>query len=112
MPAKLWGRAEGVRTLIRQTTQAGAPVVFGLVADAFSGTAGGTGSSGRVPAATSTGLRDAFLIMLVPLVLNGVALLFARRSYPMDIATAIASEARRATAVASDVPQPDGRGRP
>jgi hypothetical protein len=30
----------------------------------------------------------------------------------MDIATAIASEARRANAVASDVPQPDGRGRP
>jgi MFS family permease len=115
MPAKLWGRAEGVRTLIRQTTQAAAPVVFGLVADAFGGIAGATGSSGRIPAATSTGLRDAFLIMLLPLALNGVALLFARRSNPAHIATAVATEVRRSdirAAVASEARHEDGRDRP
>jgi MFS family permease len=95
MPSKLWGRAEGVRTLTRQATQAGAPLVFGLLADAFGGSAGASASSQRVPAATTLGLQDAFLIMLVPLALNGVALLGARRSYPRDIATALASEARR-----------------
>jgi hypothetical protein len=53
--------------------------------------------------------------MLLPLALNGVALLFARRSYPADIATAVATEVRRSdirAAVASEARHEDGRDRP
>jgi MFS family permease len=92
IPARLWGRAEGVRTLIRQSAQAAAPLLFGLLADALGGSTSALGSSQRVSAATTAGLEYAFLIMLIPLALNGVALLAARRSYPADVATAIASE--------------------
>ena len=35
MHHRLWGRAEAVRTLLRRSLTAGAPVVFGLVADAL-----------------------------------------------------------------------------
>jgi predicted MFS family arabinose efflux permease len=92
MPSGLWGRAEGVRTLVRQTAQAAAPVAFGLLADALGGGGSAFGSGGHVSAATADGLDYAFLIMLLPLALNGGALLVARRSYPADVATAIASE--------------------
>ena len=95
MPAGLWGRAEGVRALLRQLAQAGAPLVFGLLADTLTG--GGHAlhaqSPGAVSGATVQGLQYAFLIMLVPLALNGIVLLGARRYYPADVATAIASEA-------------------
>lgn len=72
VPAPLWGRAEGVRTLLRQTGQAAAPILFGLLAD-------------------TTGLQAAFLILLVALVLNGALLLAARRDYATDVATAAAA---------------------
>jgi predicted MFS family arabinose efflux permease len=91
MPARLWGRAEGVRTLLRQTAQAGAPLLFGVLADAFGGNTA-VASQHHVSAATTAGLKYTFLIMLVPLALNGLLLLGARRSYPADVATAIASE--------------------
>jgi MFS family permease len=92
VPARLWGRAEGVRTLLRQTAQAGAPILFGVVADVLAGGGGAFVSQQHVSAATTRGLQYAFLIMLVPLVLNGVSLLAARQRYPADVATAIASE--------------------
>jgi MFS family permease len=91
MPARLWGRAEGVRTLLRQTAQAAGPLLFGLVADLLSG-GHAVASQGQVSAAATRGLQEAFLIMLVPLTLNGLFLLHARHSYPADVATAIASE--------------------
>ena len=90
MPARLWGRAEGVRTLLRQTAQAGAPLLFGALADLFGGHA--VASQSHVSAATTAGLEYTFLIMLIPLALNGLLLLGARRSYPADVATAVASE--------------------
>jgi MFS family permease len=96
IPARLWARAEGVRTLVRQSAQAVAPLAFGLLADALGGGASTLGSSQRVSAATTRGLDFAFLIMLVPLVLNGLALLGARASYPADVASAIATERRAA----------------
>jgi MFS family permease len=92
MPSGLWGRAEGVRTLLRQSSQAAAPVLFGLLADELGGPGSAAGSTGHVSAATARGLRDAFLIMLVPLGLNGLALLKAKSSYPTDVATAADSE--------------------
>jgi MFS family permease len=91
MPARLWGRAEGVRTLLRQTAQAGAPLLFGRLADALGG-ANAFGSQSTGSAAAAHGLGYAFLIMLVPLALNGAMLFGARRSYPADVATAVASE--------------------
>lgn len=80
MHHRLWGRAEGVRTLVRTALQAVAPVTFGLTADAF----GGTG--------VGAGLEDAFLVMLAPLAVSGVIVLLAVRTYPRDVATAVASE--------------------
>jgi MFS family permease len=80
VPSRLWGRAESVRTVFRGALEAAAPVTFGLVADnVFGGQAG-------------NGLRDTFLVMLVPLVLGSLMLLLARRTYPRDVATAHASE--------------------
>jgi MFS family permease len=90
MPARLWGRAEGVRTLVRQTAQAGAPLLFGLLADLLG--SGAVSNQQHVTAANTRGLQYTFLIMLIPLALNGLILLGARRSYPADVATAIASE--------------------
>jgi MFS family permease len=92
VPSWLWGRAEGVRTLVRQSAQAAAPLVFGAVADAFAG--GHVSSSAQAPvsATAAHGLTAAFTIMLVPLALSGVVLLLARRGYPADVATAAASE--------------------
>jgi MFS family permease len=91
VPSGLWGRAEGIRALLRQSAQAAAPLVFGLVADALGGAAA-TGSHQHIPPATTHALQDTFLIMLVPLALTGLMLLVARRRYGADVATAIASE--------------------
>jgi MFS family permease len=91
MPARLWGRAEGVRTLLRQTAQGAAPLVFGLVADAFSG-AQVLVTNKEISSRATQGLDYAFLIMLGPLFLAGVVLLLARRHYPSDVVTAVESE--------------------
>jgi MFS family permease len=80
VPSALWGRAESVRTLLRNCAQAAAPLAFGVLADAFAGP-------------RSSGIEFAFLIMLVPLALNGAIVYAGRRSYPTDVATAIESDA-------------------
>ncbi len=77
VPPLLWGRAEGLRSLLRTSAQALAPLIFGV----FSGLLGG----GRA------GLQWTFLVMLVPLLANGVILLYATRAYPRDVATAAAA---------------------
>jgi hypothetical protein len=69
--------AESLRTVLRLAGEAAAPVTFGFVADEFHG-AGGRSSA--------TGLRDAFLIMTIPLVANGLLVWKARRTYPADAA--------------------------
>lgn len=78
MHPALWGRAEAVRTVVRQPAEAIAPLLFGVLADHLYG--GG-----------HTGLRTAFLIMLIPLAIAVVVLLRARHSYPRDVATAAVS---------------------
>jgi hypothetical protein len=94
-PGALWGRAEAVRTFLRQIAEAGSPLLFGLIADLLAG-GGGTafdGSTQHVSAATARRLQYAFLIMLVPLAVNGLVILFrSRRTYGPDVATAAASE--------------------
>lgn len=100
MPARLWGRAEGVRTLLRQIAQGAAPLVFGLVADAFSG-AQVLVTNKEISSRATQGLDYAFLIMLCPLFLAGIVLLFTRRSYPSDVVTAVESERSSAPQVLS-----------
>ncbi len=106
MPSWLWGRAEGVRTLLRSLTTAFAPLLFGFLSDLLAG--GGhssTDASGQ--AANSGGISGAFLIMLIPLAAGGLILLRARRDYPRDVATAIASE-KAAADRSADGGQPAG----
>lgn len=99
VPSRLWGRGEAVRTFTRSILEAFAPLVFGYLSSVFGGPHASFGSgvrSGRhftsVSLAESHGLEDTFLVMLLPLVLSGVTLLFARRPYLRDIATADESE--------------------
>ncbi|MGH2866345.1 MAG: MFS transporter [Solirubrobacteraceae bacterium] len=91
MPHWLWGRAEGVRTLLRSVSTAIAPLLFGLISDLLG--AGGPSTHASGQAANVGGVSYAFMIMLIPLVVGGVILLRARHDYPRDVATAIASEA-------------------
>ncbi len=80
MPARLWGRAEGVRTFVRTGAQALAPLLFGAVSDLLGG--------GR------SGLQWTFVIMLVPLSASSYFLFRAMRSYPADVATAAVVSAK------------------
>jgi MFS family permease len=81
MPPLLWGRAEGIRTLLRTAAQALAPILFGGVADVIFG--GGNGA-----------LHWTFLIMLLPLGASSLVLFRAMRTYPQDVATAAAASTR------------------
>lgn len=78
MHPALWGRAEAVRSLLRQPAEALAPLAFGVLVDHLDG--GGHGA-----------LQETFLIMLVPLGLASVVILLARRTFARDVATAAAS---------------------
>ena len=98
MPARLWGRAEGARTFLRSLAQALAPLAFGGVSDLIAGIA-----PTQVPVGThlavispseARGLEITFLVMLSSLVLAGLFLLRARRTYARDVATAAASQAQ------------------
>ncbi len=88
----LWGRAEAIRTVLRRSMVATAPLIFGLMADQLAAPAGGSGQRGFGASASAPGLQAAFLILLVTLVLGGMLTLRARKSYPRDVASAVASE--------------------
>jgi MFS family permease len=113
VPSQLWGRAEAVRTVVRTTLEAFAPLTFGLVAQQFGGSSVGFGSaaSGAKSAPGSPaevrGLRDAFLVMLVPLATSGLMLILGRRSYPVDVASAAESQQRVQERLRSDGPADD-----
>jgi MFS family permease len=77
MPPGLWGRAEGIRTFLRTLAQSLAPLLFGVVSD-------------------SVGLRDTFMIMLLPLAAGAYFLFRGLRTYPTDVATAAAAAAAAA----------------
>ncbi|HUN77669.1 MAG TPA: MFS transporter [Solirubrobacteraceae bacterium] len=95
MPAGLWGRAEGLRGLLRSLSQALAPLVFGGLADAVAGIAPEQAPIGTHPGVISPssarGLEVSFLIMLCTLAAAGVLMLRAQRTYPEDVATAAAA---------------------
>ncbi|MFB4308271.1 MFS transporter [Actinomadura sp. GTD37] len=80
---RLWGRAEAIRTIVRMSAEAAAPVLFGWLS--------GVLAPGD---ATATGLDRTFLLALLPLLVNGLLLTRARHSYPRDVASALESERR------------------
>jgi hypothetical protein len=81
MVPRLWGRAEAVRSLLRNFGDAAAPLLFGVLAQAVFG--------------GSTGLEYTFLVMLSALLAAAViTLLIGRRTYPHDVAAAAESLAR------------------
>jgi sugar phosphate permease len=88
MHSRLWGRAESVRTALRFSFEAVAPIAFSYVASLFGGNGGLYGNN----AENALAMAHAFKIMLIPVIAAGLILLWARRSYPRDVATAIASE--------------------
>jgi MFS family permease len=81
MPSGLWGRAEAVRTFLRKGAEALAPLTFGYLTEhVFAG----HGAAG--------GMSDTLLSLIAALVAGGLVAIFARGSYPRDVATAEASE--------------------
>jgi MFS family permease len=75
MHPNLWGRAEGVRMMMRKTGEAVAPVVFGYFAE-------------HVFGGSASPLQATFLVMLIPLGAGGLVGLVALRTYLRDAATA------------------------
>jgi len=90
MPPLLWGRAEGIRSLLRTAAQALAPLAFGGLADL-------------------AGLQTTFAVMLIPFLASAAILLLALRTYPTDVATAAASAAYEWAPASAAAPRP---GRP
>ncbi len=96
MHPRLWGRAEGVRTVLRSLGEAAAPAVFGYVSQYVFGGPGsaspaGSGGNSTGQAGGAAGLEYTFLIFLIPLLAAGFLALAALRTYPRDVATASAS---------------------
>jgi predicted MFS family arabinose efflux permease len=107
--SRLWGTAEAARTMLVSISTGVAPVLFGLVSTKLGGSntdvrsAGegqhGVGGAGGVDPSAATALDHTFLIMLGSLVIAAALMLcVARRTYPPDVATAIAAEAATASA--------------
>lgn len=80
VPAPMWGRGEAGRIALRSLLEGGAPLLFG----ALSGWLGGG----------ARGLMWTFLLMLIPMLIAGTLALPARRTYPIDVATAAALAAK------------------
>jgi MFS family permease len=89
MHFRLWGRAESVRTTLRYSFEAVAPIVFGWVSNLFGAQSGLFGGGIQEGGAV---LAQTFKLMLIPVVIAGIVLYFARKPYPEDVATAIMSQ--------------------
>jgi MFS family permease len=94
MPASMWGRAEGVRTVLRTLSVGLAPLLFGLLADQIAHPNARDLHAVGASAANGTALEYTFLIMLLPVAASGFVLLRGRGSYPGDCAAAAASQER------------------
>lgn len=89
--SQVWGTAEAVRSTLVSISTAVAPVVFGAVSTALG--RGEPANAGQVAPSSASALGHTFLIMLVTLVIAaGLLLCLGRRTYPRDIATAMAFE--------------------
>jgi len=95
MPAALRGRAEAIRTALRAAFTASAPLVFGYVSTQLGGQRSALGEPTGSVQVRATGLDRTFLIMLTALAAAGLIMLLAQRTYPADVATALASEPDR-----------------
>lgn len=97
VPSRLWGRAEAVRTALRQVLQGMAPLLFGLVSEAFGGGHAGfaTGVDTKATAVSSSaahGLEMAFILLCTPLLVGGLVLWRCRSVYLSDIVAARRSD--------------------
>ncbi len=93
MPPRLWGRAEAVRTVLRSAGEALAPVTFGYLSVQL-GATGSVDAQHAESASTSSAVALTFLLMAAPLLIAGLVLLVVgSRTYPRDVATAVASGA-------------------
>jgi predicted MFS family arabinose efflux permease len=98
--SRLWGTAEAVRTTLVSISTGLSPLVFGVVSTYLGGSSPDAAAGGVSPGA-ATALNDTFLIMLASLVIAAVLILFvARRTYPRDVAAAMAAELLTTGAVA------------
>lgn len=112
MPSQIWGRAEAVRSLIRNVLQAFAPLLFGLTSELFGGHSHGLATSAQHSSAgTSTaqaaGLEPTFLLMLAPLLVAGGVVWWGRRYYPGDVAAAARSERKFPAGGSASTPAKD-----
>lgn len=90
--SSLWGRAEAIRTVPRSLLEAAAPLLFGYVSTLFGAATLGLGAAGQITHG-GVALRDTFVIMLIPVAVAALLLLWvARRTYPRDVATVVASQ--------------------
>jgi MFS family permease len=90
--SRLWGTAEAVRITLVSISTGLAALVFGMV------------STRLGDSSAATGLGHTFLIMLATLVVAAVFILcVARRTYPRDVAEALAAESATATAAAPEM---------
>lgn len=97
VPSRLWGRAESVRTALRQVLQGFAPLLFGLVSEAFGGGGVGFGTgvdtgAAAVSSSAAHGLEMAFVLLSLPLVAGGVVLWLCRSAYIREIVAARRSD--------------------
>jgi len=97
MPSALWGRAESIRTALRQVLQGFAPLIFGLTSAAFGGSGGsfGAGVNSAATHASTNGahsLEYAFVVLSLPLLAAGIALWLSRRHYLLDVVAAHRSD--------------------
>lgn len=88
MHSRLWGRAESVRNFFQTLLKSGAPIAFGYLSGVFAG----SGAAVTAQGGGAVGLSRAFMVLLAAPLLGGLVLLLARRTYPRDVATAMASE--------------------
>jgi MFS family permease len=91
MHPRLWGRAESVRSVLRQAFQAISPLLIGFISGVFGSSNAALGEPSGPSAASARGLEYAFLICLVTLAAAGGLLVWGRRTYSRDVATAVAS---------------------
>jgi len=89
--SRLWGTAEAVRTTLVSISTGLAPLMFGAVSTALGQRE--RPHAGEVAPSAPSALGHTFLIMLVALIVAAALLLcVGRRTYPRDVATAMASE--------------------
>jgi MFS family permease len=103
VPSRLWGRAEAVRTALRQGLQGLAPLLFGLVSEAFGGGRAGfaTGVNTKAAAVSNSaahGLEMAFILLSTPMLVGGTVLWLCRSTYLRDMVTARRSDEQSFTA--------------